>query len=159
MHESLLVIPKADGKVAKDTQALARTAVRRRRSLRYSLPFEAIACGRGGAKIHGTAYRQGSKHNGVTACYQFRVTEADGEADRGDETRHEPPVCAVVRRRLRVLLDHHDVDLLYLRYGAGWSQAAVAQHLGCCRSTVKRREERILRQLLEDPALRQAAAR
>jgi hypothetical protein len=123
------------------------------------LPFEAIACGLGGAKIQGTAYRQGSKHNGVASCYQFRAVEADGEAGSDGETPRDPPVCAVVRRRLRVLLGEDDIDLLYLRYCAGWSQAGVARQLRCNRSTVKRREQRILRKILADPVLQQAAAR
>src|SRR5262249_29923465 len=116
--------------------------------------FEAIACGAHGNRITGAAYRQGARLNGEARFYRFR----DGDEDRVFRALGEPSICSLVRRRLRALLDQADIDLLYLRYCAEWSQAAVAEEWGCCRSTIMRREERIRRTLLADPLLQRAAA-
>jgi hypothetical protein len=116
-----------------------------------------MACGLRGTKIGGAAYRQGSGLNGDARNYQFRAGLLEADANSGHLTIREPPVCALVRRRLRDILKPDEIDLLYLRFSAGWSQAAVARKLGCFRSTIKRREERILQLVRADRLLREAA--
>jgi hypothetical protein len=120
----------------------------------FSSLFEAIACGANGNRLAGAAYRQGVRLNGEARSYQFR----DGDEHLAISGLGEPSICSLVRRRLRALLDRTDIDLLYLRYCAEWSQAAVAEEWGCCRSTIMRREERIRRMLLADPVLQRVAA-
>ncbi|HMF15351.1 MAG TPA: hypothetical protein VKE94_23715 [Gemmataceae bacterium] len=146
MHASLL-----SPACAPDSSSRRRS---RRLAHQFSSLFETIACGARGNRIEGAAYRQGAALNGEARCYQFR----DGDGDLALRAFGEPSICSLVRRRLRALLDQADIDLLYLRYCAEWRQAAVADEWGCCRSTIKRREERIRRTLLADPLLQRAAA-
>jgi hypothetical protein len=119
--------------------------------------FEAVACSHQGTRVNGVTYRNGSKLNGLARCYQFREPGPGVGVDEGNLAPHDPPLCTLVRQRLQELFSQADIDLLYLRFSAGWSQASVARELGCCRSTVKRREERIRRRILADPTLQQAA--
>jgi hypothetical protein len=130
--------------------------VKRWRPHPFGVLFEAVACSHQGTRLNGVTYRNGSKLDGLARCYQFRDPGPAAESD-GDGTLHDPPLGILVRQRLEELLSPADLDLLYLRFCAGWSQADVARELGCCRSTVKRREERIRRQVQADPTLRQAA--
>src|SRR5262249_24331986 len=125
----------------------------RRRAHTLSSLFEAIVSDAHGNRVEGAASRQGVKLNGAAQCYQFR----NGDEDLAWRALQEPAICTLRRRRLRALLSPTDLDLLHLRFAAGWSQAAVAEEWGCNRSTIKRREERIRRKLLTDPALQQAA--
>jgi DNA-directed RNA polymerase specialized sigma24 family protein len=124
-----------------------------RRSKRLRRPyhslFEAIACNRIGTKVDGIAYRNGRLSRDA-ACYQFRDGQANGVA--GNHT-----LTVLVQKRLGELLAAKDIDLLYLRFVAGWSQAEIARERGCHRSTIKRRENRLLQTLRADPLLRRAA--
>src|SRR5262245_27588298 len=147
MQESLpLAVRAPDSTNRRRTRRLAH---------HFSSLFEAVVSGPGGNRIEGTAYREGTKLDGAARCYQFR----DGDEDVACRALREPAICALVRRRLRALLCPPDIDLLYLRFCAGWSQAAVAEEWRCCRSTIMRREERVRRTLLADPALCLAAGR
>ena len=119
------------------TAAIRKSRLRR---FQFSVLFEGIACGVLGNRIEGAAYRQGARLNVEARCYQFRDPKNNGQGVLVYPALQEPSICTVVRRRLRDLLSQADIDLLYLRYCAGWSQAALAEELGCCRSTVKRRE-------------------
>ena len=123
---------------------------RKRRRRRYQAMFEALACDRHGSKINGTAYGNG-KLTGDARCYQFRDGGADQDGSAGEA------VIALVQERLTALVDAADIDLIYLRFVAGLSQAELARDLGCHRSSIKRREDRVLATLRADPQLRRAA--
>jgi hypothetical protein len=133
-----------------------RRLVKRRRHHPLVVLFEAVACSHQGNRVNGVTYRNSSKLDGSARCYQFRETGPGMEVG-GDLAPNDPPLCALVRQRLREFLSQADIDLLYLRFCAGWSQADVARELDCCRSTVKRREERIRQRILADPTLQRAA--
>jgi hypothetical protein len=129
---------------------------RKRRARQYHPLFEAVACNVQGTKVDGISYRL-AKPNRDARYYQFRDFEHNVVANDLDPALCEPPICKLVRRRLRELLSSEDIDLLYLRLVAGWRQADIAREQGCHRSSVKRREDRIRQTLLADPILRQAA--
>jgi DNA-directed RNA polymerase specialized sigma24 family protein len=122
----------------------------------YHSLFEALACTACGAKVHGIAYRNG-KLRGDAACYQFRDGRLEGQPDLEDHFAGDPTLAARVQRRLGELLAPNDIDLLYLRFVAGWSQAEMARARGCHRSTIKRREDRIMKTARLDPSLGQFA--
>jgi hypothetical protein len=134
-----------------------KAATPRRCSYSITTLFEAMACDSRGTKVEGAAFRQGAMLSGVARHYQYRVALINMDVSETATPLLEPPICALVRRRLRDLLEPADLDLLYLRFCAGWSQAAVAKEWGCFRSTIKRREERILRKVRADLLLREAA--
>jgi hypothetical protein len=122
----------------------------------YHSLFEALACTRCGAKIYGIAYRNG-KLSHDAACYQFRDGRLDGQSGPEDHFAGDAMLAARVQERLGELLGPKDIDLLYLRFVAGWSQAEMARARGCHRSTIKRREDRIMKSVRLDPFLRQFA--
>jgi DNA-directed RNA polymerase specialized sigma24 family protein len=108
--------------------------IRRRQRRRPLLAaLEAIACDVSGRRLDQRGYRTPSR--GATG-----QENGDGQA--------------LVQARLQMLLADADVDLLYLRFVAGWSQADVARERGVHRSTIKRREQHSLAILRGDPALR-----
>jgi len=131
---------------------------RRGRRLRhpYHSLFEALACTRCGAKVHGIAYRNG-KLSRDAACYQFRAGGPYGHPGPEAHFASDATLAALVQRRLCELLGRKDIDLLYLRFVAGWSQAEMARARGCHRSTIKRHEDRITTTVRFDPLLRQFA--
>jgi hypothetical protein len=106
--------------------------------------------------MDGLAYRHG-KMTGDARCYQFHDSAPNGEVEQQETAVGHYPLGASVRERLGELLAPEDIDLLYLRYVAGWTQADIARQRDCHRSTIKRREDYILRTIRADPHLRQAA--
>jgi hypothetical protein len=132
----------------------ARRGKRLRRP--YHSLFEALACSCGGSKVNGTAYRNG-KLSHDAALYQFRDGWTEGQSNVEDGFSKNGTLATFVQKRLGELLAAEDIDLIYLRFVAGWSQAEIARERKCHRSTIKRREDRVLRTLRVDPALREAA--
>jgi DNA-directed RNA polymerase specialized sigma24 family protein len=122
----------------------------------YHSLFEALAFTPCGAKVHGIAYRNG-KLSRDAACYQFRDCRLDGQPDPEDHLADKHTLAVRVQRRLGELLARKDIDLLYLRFVAGWSQAEMARARACHRSTIKRREDRITKTVRLDPLLLQFA--
>jgi hypothetical protein len=156
VNQLIQVDEAASGGGNRGRNSRGRRPVKRRRPHPFGVLFEAVACSHQGSPMNGVSYRNGSKLDGLARCYQFREPGPGAAAD-GDETMHDLPLGALVRQRLQELLRPADLDLLYLRFCAGWSQADVARELGCNRSTVKRREERLCRRLRADPTLQRAA--
>jgi hypothetical protein len=120
---------------------------------RWTPCFEAVVCRLDGSRVRGIAYRRGRVLTGDACNYQFGRLDTDTEAlaaSVGDAS-----LTQAVLERLGVLLTPAEIDLLYLRYVAGWSPAAMAPEWHRHRGTITRQEKRIVALLCQDPVLQQ----
>jgi hypothetical protein len=106
-----------------------------------------------GTRVRGTAYRRGRVLTGDACAYQFRTMETDTDAPAAHAAHAS--LTQVFLERLAVLLTPAEIDLLYLRYVAGWSPAVLAPNWHRHRGTISRQEKRILALLCQDPVLQQ----
>lgn len=122
----------------------------RRKTQPFLAAFEAVACELVGRKTLGRLYRQGRQ--GLSSPrFRFAPFELNGDVERAPRREERG---RMVQQRLEALLTLREIDLLYLRFVAEWSQSEVARERGVHRSTIKRQEERIFAVLRVDPLLR-----
>ena len=136
--------------LAAESPKRARRRAKRRRARPLVAGCELIACDLQGRKFLGQATH---RWNGSACAKALHAADAEPDAD-GHAQPASSDRSAMVQRRLEALLEQREIDLCYLRFIAGWSQAELARERRVHRSTIKRQEVRVFAVLRSDPLLR-----
>jgi hypothetical protein len=96
-------------------------------------------------KITGARYRRGRALS--REAYDYRFPIPDSEDEPAQEVAPDHPV----RLLLCALLTDDEIDLLYLGYVAGWSQADVAREWGLTPACINGRDRRLLQKIRSSP--------